>query len=100
MLAPCLSSESCARMQQGNPDGAATSLLRGSSTCSTNILCGTVGEGWPHVRTLLSTAALLDKRGQSNGWRGRVLKAILEAGAVTTALSSAGYTECILVFVH
>ena len=48
----------------------------------------------------LSTAALLDKRGQSNGRRGRVLKAILEAGALSTALSSAGYTECILVFVH
>ena len=87
-------------MQRGSLGGAATSLLSGSSTCSTNILCGTVGEGWPHVRTL-STAALLDKRGQSNGRRGRVVKAaILEAGALSDALSSAGYSECILVIVY
>ena len=102
MLAPCLSSESCARMQQGSlVDGAATTLLRGSSTWFAQCF---VWHSWRvlarYLHSPLSTAALLDKRGQSNGRRGRVLKAILEAGALSTALSSAGYTECILIFVH
>ena len=53
-----------------------------------------------HIAHTLSTAALLDKRGQSNGRRGRVVKAILEAGALSDALSSAGYSECIPVIVY
>ena len=53
-----------------------------------------------HIAHTLSTAALLDKRGQSNGRRGRVVKVILEAGALSDALSSAGYSECIPVIVY